>query len=71
MKLTGSMSQCTACGLVFGTVRGFDGHRVGDYSARRCLSEAQLTEAGYAFDGCLWLTPDAVAYREANRPLAA
>ncbi len=73
MKLTGSMSQCTACGLVFATVRGFDGHRSGNFAksngkgSRHCLTVPALLSAGYCQEERgVWLTPDAKAYQEAK-----
>ena len=60
-KLTGNRCQCPACGEYFGSVRGFDRHRVGEYrpGGRRCLSVAELRGLGWAMDGRgFLLTPD-------------
>jgi hypothetical protein len=45
--LTGSQSQCAACGLCFRSVHGFDAHRVGRYPERRCLTAQELHALGY------------------------
>ena len=53
-KLTGGRCQCAGCGDYFGSERAFDRHRVGDYAeagqrqgARRCLTYAEMMEAGW------------------------
>ena len=41
--------ECTACGKLFGSVTGFDKHRIGKYTipdTRRCLKEKELKEKG-------------------------
>ena len=59
-KLTGCRCQCVACGEYFGSVRGFDRHRVGEYEAnRRCLDLGEMLQSGWARDGRgFLLTPD-------------
>lgn len=61
-RLTGSRCQCTACGEHFGSVRGFDRHRIGTVGEpdRRCLTLAEMVAAGWCRNsrGFL-LTPDA------------
>jgi hypothetical protein len=44
--LTGGQSRCSGCGLYFTSVSSFDFHRVGPYSARRCMTEAELRADG-------------------------
>jgi hypothetical protein len=59
-KLTGNRWQCPTCGDYFGSVRGFDRHRVGAVGmARHCLTEVELFDAGWlrSVRGFL-LTPD-------------
>jgi hypothetical protein len=46
-KLTGHRCQCTACGLHFYSVVGFDFHRRGPWIARQCMTEAELRAKGY------------------------
>jgi hypothetical protein len=43
---------CTTCGLDFSTVRAFDEHWVGEFEPydRRCLTEDELTDAGWRHD---------------------
>lgn len=76
-ELTGSMSECTACGLIFGSVRGFDAHRVGDFAkiggtcTRRCLTVAELIAGGFAqAEHGVWLTADAKAYQDAKKAMS-
>jgi hypothetical protein len=61
-RLTGSRCQCPTCGDYFGSVRGFDRHRIGAIGSpeRRCLSAVELLHAGWrrTARGFL-LTPDA------------
>ena len=41
--------ECTACGIIFGSVSSFDMHRVGKYTipdTRKCLSEKVLIKKG-------------------------
>lgn len=60
-KLTGNRCQCPTCGECFGSVRGFDRHRVGEYvpGERRCLSLSEMRSMGWAMDGRgFLLTPD-------------
>jgi len=53
MKLQGKVCQCPACGKVFTATSVFDRHRVGEYDirapkyGRRCLTSAELEQAGY------------------------
>lgn len=50
-----SQKQCPHCGAVFDSEIAFSAHRVGRMSARRCLSAAEMTEAGLAQkDGGVW-----------------
>ena len=59
-KLTDCRCQCVACGEYFGSVRGFDRHRVGEYEVnRRCMNLSEMLQSGWARDerGFL-LTPD-------------
>jgi hypothetical protein len=59
------VNLCTACGLDFASVRGFDRHRVGVHAytheeglrrdqsvgnGRRCLNQLELQERGFAVD---------------------
>lgn len=39
---------CQVCGLVFTGVGGFDAHRTGPISDRRCLTPAEMVAKGYA-----------------------
>lgn len=54
MKLRGKVSLCRECGKVFTTTSTFDRHRTGKYDinapgyGRRCLTDAELSEAGFA-----------------------
>lgn len=60
-RLTGSRCQCTACGDYFGSVRGFDRHRVGEVGtpSRRCLTSDELAAAGWVRNAQgFWLQPD-------------
>jgi len=46
MRLTGDRCQCPSCGQYFNSTGAFDRHRVGDYTARRCLTVADMVAAG-------------------------
>lgn len=48
-RLTGNRCQCPTCSEYFGSVRGFDRHRIGIVAApdRRCLTVAELSAAGW------------------------
>ena len=48
--LRGARCQCPTCGLVFASVRPFDRHRVGAINQRRCLTDAEMTLAGFRLD---------------------
>lgn len=52
--------RCSACGLHFGGESSFAAHRTGPMDARRCLTPAEMCEAG--------LAPSARGYW--GRPLA-
>ncbi len=43
-----SRCECDVCGKVFGSLAGFDKHRVGDYmpNTRGCLSDKELKKKG-------------------------
>ena len=44
-----SYCQCSVCGKEFGSLAGFDKHRVGKFimpDTRRCLTEKELIEKG-------------------------
>ncbi|WP_457095877.1 FDXHR family putative zinc-binding protein [Lysobacter sp. P5_B9] len=60
-RLTGNRCQCPTCGDYFGSVRGFDRHRVGTVGApdRRCMTGAEMLATGWQRNarGFL-LTPD-------------
>ncbi len=45
--LRGDLSGCAACRLCFTSTSAFDRHRYGPYSSRRCLTEADLSAAGW------------------------
>lgn len=49
-KLRGRVCQCTVCGLVFGSLSGFDKHRTGRYPDRTCMSYEDLLMAGWNRD---------------------
>lgn len=54
--LTGSRCRCSACGLTFRSVSGFDRHRIGPPATRRCLTPAELEAAGWRLNAAgLWL----------------
>ena len=60
-KLTGNRCQCTVCGDYFGSVRGFERHRVGSVGAsdRRCMTVAEMLAAGWQRNPAgFLLTPD-------------
>lgn len=49
--LRGQECGCPTCGLIFGGLRGFERHRVGEHGVnRRCLSVAELGAIGYELD---------------------
>lgn len=60
-RLTGGRCQCPRCGDYFGSVRGFDRHRIGPVGSanRRCMTAGEMDAAAWARDarGFL-LTPD-------------
>lgn len=67
-KLNGARCRCPACGEHFNSVSTFDRHRVGAYTARRCLTVAEMTARGWNLNaGGFWMTPNhrrlAFAYR--------
>ncbi len=43
-----STCLCRSCGLTFTRVSSFDGHRIGPWEDRCCLSVADLQAAGWA-----------------------
>lgn len=57
-RLHGRRSLCRSCGQYFNGVEGFDQHRVGGGSARRCLTPAELAAKGWVLraDG-FWSRP--------------
>lgn len=61
-KLSGCRCQCATCGECFGSVRGFDRHRIGTVGEpdRRCLTVPEMIANGWRRNarGFL-LTPDA------------
>lgn len=78
MKLTpgSNYCRCSACGEYFRSVRAFDKHRAGSFSAdRRCLTRAEMSECGlelhrrgywrFASEGNPW-----VAGTDGKRPIA-
>jgi hypothetical protein len=44
------LCQCAACDGYFGSVRGFDRHRVGPQDARRCLTPDEIAATGLSRD---------------------
>lgn len=61
IKLTGAQSKCAACNLLFKSTAAFDQHRTGPHTARRCLTLAELTAAGFA--------PNAAAFLRVPAPV--
>lgn len=49
LRLTCNRCQCPTCGEYFGSVRGFDRHRIGAMGApdRRSLAEGEMLAAGW------------------------
>lgn len=64
--LRGCRCECPTCLERFGSIRGFDRHRMGEYRApgaltdtRRCLTLAEMIAAGWQRNACgFLLTPD-------------
>lgn len=57
-KLRGKQSLCTGCMQVFRTVSGFDKHRYGPVTERRCLDVQQLADKGWRqTDKGIWIQP--------------
>jgi len=62
MKLAGDRCQCAGhpyrgCGEYFNSTRAFDKHRTGEYSSRRCLSQAEMRAIGMAQNAAgFWVT---------------
>lgn len=50
-KLSGDRCRCNACGEYFNTTGVFDRHRQGPYTARRCMSVAEMEAKGYSVSG--------------------
>lgn len=51
---------CRACGLLFGSLHAFDGHRFGPMTDRACLMESMLLARGWSLDSRgRWRTPAA------------
>ena len=48
--------ECGVCGKVFGSLSGFDKHRVGTYmpNTRRCLSDGALKKLGLIKVDNIW-----------------
>ena len=42
----GDVNQCPTCFTVFNSSKAFDKHRVGDFTARRCLSDDEMLAKG-------------------------
>lgn len=38
---------CRGCGATFGSLKAFDAHRVGPFTARRCLPNAEMLGQGF------------------------
>lgn len=50
-------STCRGCGKVFSSVRSFDRHRTGPFSARqsrRCLSDEEMVDKGFHLNTRGW-----------------
>ena len=45
-KVGTNMCLCRACGEVFGGVRGFDKHRIGDADSRACATPPAMRKMG-------------------------
>jgi hypothetical protein len=58
-RLTGRRCRCTACGLHFATVRGFDRHRLGPFGkGRRCYSPLIMMALGWRrSEKGFWMPP--------------
>lgn len=54
MKLTGHRCKCGACGKHFSRASVFDKHRVGAYTDRRCMSDAEMIERGLQLTDGVW-----------------
>lgn len=48
LPIGSNRAQCGVCGLYFGSVAGFDMHRVTEDGTRRCLTVAAMRERGMA-----------------------
>ena len=52
--LRGDHCRCSGCGAFFNSTRAFQKHRVGDWSARRCLTASDMLAAGMARSATGW-----------------
>ena len=61
-KPRGRQCLCTVCGEMFGGEVTFDAHRVGDFATptkpnnRRCMTSAEMKDAGLTLKNDVWVT---------------
>jgi len=53
-ELNGDHNQCPRCEEYFNSTFAFDKHRVGEYSARRCLTAEEMQSVGMAQNAGGW-----------------
>lgn len=56
--MSGPISECSGCGLVFNSPSSFDAHRIGSFEPdeRRCLTMQEMLEKGFTKnDHDLWI----------------
>lgn len=57
MKLRGDRCQCSGCGKYFNSTAAFDKHRRGEMTARKCLTEQEMTGKGMERNSAgFWIT---------------
>ena len=55
-RLRGGTNQCPSCNEFFRSVTGFDAHRTGEMTMRRCLTTNEMRAEGMSITAGCWVT---------------
>ena len=55
-RLRGGTNQCPSCREFFRSITGFDAHRTGEMTMRRCLTTDEMRAEGMAITAGSWVT---------------
>ena len=61
-KLRGGANQCPSCNEFFRSATGFDAHRTGEMSNRRCLTTDEMKAEGMSITAGSWVTRQSTWY---------